>query len=362
MQRHAAIKYLNAKFGGRVFTVDMMFNPYPMCGFPGAVMFDKDAYGSVTGASVFGMVQQVKHLITISTSGTELSTTVVMSHCRFVDEPTDLDKFGQAIYMEATDPKSAEIDPKTYKYEEEKVESKYYIPKMGRTRYVIDPTNTKLDVKQQVSAESYKYVKDVLTLSADQLAGGTHSRLHLDKAYEPNRIAKFYKDVFGMQNNIMVGSSQIGDKTILFMYDSMHEAADMLFKSRPDIFRDYEASMLYVRRPVCSASTFFQGILGLSVQRNTGIGDDDHLIYGCDPDEIDPDSIETEYFGITTLAFRDGSADGVMKWNGGTIQRAGDMSSIKEHTPLTAFIHERKMAVIDYKNKVLERVESVHYK
>jgi len=361
MQRHAAIKYLNAKFGGRVFTIDMMFNPYPMCGFPGSVMFDKDAYGAVTGSSVFGMVQQVKHLITISTSRTELSTTVVMSHCRFVDEPTDLDKYGQAIYMEATDPKAAEIDPKTYKYEEEKIESKFYIPRMGRTRFVIDPTNTKLDVKQQVSSETYKYVKDVLTLGADQLAGGTHNRLYLDKAYEPNRIAKFYKDVFGMPNNMMVGSAQKGDKSFLFMYDSMHEAAEMLFKNRPDLFRDYEASMTYVRRPVCSASTFYQGILGLSVKRNMGARGDEHIVYGCDPDEIDPDSIETEYFGITTLDFRSGVADGVTKFHGGTIQRAGDMSSIREHRPLTAFIHERKMAVIAYRDKVLERVESVHY-
>jgi hypothetical protein len=82
----------------------------------------------------------------------------------------------------------------------------------------------------------------------------------------------------------------------------------------------------------------------------------------CNVNDPREDVIAEEYFGITTEDFYNSDdVKAVKKSQGGTITKPGDMSSIREHKPLTAFIHERKEAVKAYLSKVMDRVGAVHY-
>ena len=345
LRRHALIKYLNEKYAGRVVTIDMMFNPYPMCGFPGMFVDDEEAGGRQSAKTIIGMVQQVKHLIFITPNGAEASTTVLMNNARFVDEPTDMDVDGNALYMGKTDRYKAAINIDTILYSDKN----YHIPEpVSETARLF--TSKAYDMAE-LSNPGSVYAKDFLSLTEASSKGGRSNIYYLDKEYDPQHIALFYKKVFQhTENSFMIGSEsgtpEAGNSTLYFMYDTIHEAVTDLRANRKDLMYDYEAAMKYVSRNVCSADAFYQGILGLS-KRLPITGK-----YVCNEEEFDDTDIKDEYFGITTDNFNNAGNNpkGILYTmiDSGLMEGDGDLSSILETTPITAFIKERKESVKSY--------------
>jgi hypothetical protein len=356
LRRHALIKYLNEKYAGRVVTIDMMFNPYPMCGFPGMFVDDEEAGGSQSAKTIIGMVQQIKHLIFISPQGAEASTTVLMNNARFIDEPTDMDVDGNALYMGKTNTADAEIDINTLLYKHKD----YHIPEpVPETQRVL---NSKAYDLAQVSNPGSVYAKDFLSITAKSSKGGRSNIYYLDKEYDPQHIPLFYEKVFKhTEHSFMIGSENFSSSsgpggTRYFVYDTMHEAVTNLRADRKDLMYDYDMAMRFVSRSVCSADAFYQGILGLSIL------DEDEYIN--DIENFNNDRIKDEYFGVTTKIYNQAAINGsgpavnlvaqsVTNFgkSEGLMTTSGEFSSILESIPLTAFIKERKIAV---KNYILE--------
>jgi len=354
LKRHAILKFFNEKYSGRVVNVDMVFNPYPMCGFPGMFIDDEEAAGGNSSKTVLGMVQQIKHLIVIAPNGAEASTTVVMNNAHFVDEPVDIDKNGNALFMKPTDKSAAQIDINTLKYKGKKddkgqYDGMYYVPEPSPETYR-QLNNTVYDLAQSYSSPTYIYAKDLLSITENDSKTGESNVMYLDKEYDPQHVAAFYRDVFQhSENSFMVGRSQQGNDTFYFMYDTIHEASAMLRKERPELMYDYEAAMKFTARNVCSADAFYQGILGLSIgSRNTNKHSNELFVYVSNRDYFDDTAIYDEYFGVSTVLYNSGKIDNLKAEHGGTMRGPGEFSSILETMPITAFIQERQNAVKNY--------------
>jgi hypothetical protein len=362
IKRHAVIKFLNSKYSGRVVSVDMHFNPYVMSGFPGLVIGDDAEYGQAS-KNILGTVQQVKHQIVISAEGAEAATSVVMSNARFDDEPTDVDPMGSPLYMKPTNPYLAEVDPVTCTY---KFDPLYRVPDPVPVT-MDDLNNKKYDLNVNKDYGKGLFVKDILTLSKKEVSGSKSNGVYLDEEYEPNRIARFYKFVFQhRENSFMVGvaaSEYQSGKMIPFMYDTMHEAITNLRIKKSELLHDYEGAMKYVSRDICSADAFFQGILGLSVKSEEDDEESNRKVvyYKNQTENFDHSVIHDEYYGLTTSGFDGNDFDGLKKVNGGLMDGPGQMSSIMETMPATAFIDERKIAVKKYVKEAMKQLQGVSY-
>ena len=368
LRRHALIKYLNEKYSGNIVTIDMMFNPYPMCGFPGIFVDDEEASGNQSAKTIIGMVQQVKHIIAITPGGAEASTTVLMNNVRFIDQPTDMDQDGNALYLGSTDPVASQIDIDSIQYVKD-------LSSNGKSIYrVPDPVsdtvrvlNSKAYDMAQITNDGDIYAKDFLSISETSSKGGRSNIYYLDKEYDPQHIPLFYKKVLlHNQQSFMIGS-YIDDikssaSTKYFIYDTIHEAVVELRANRKELLYDYDAAMQFISRNVCSADAFYQGILGLSVLYKDEEG---NISYVCNPDEFDDAAIYDEYFGITTEQFNQaGSQPNSILYamiDGGLLSGDGDLSSILETTPITAFIKERKVAVKDYINEANKFAQGIRF-
>lgn len=349
LRRHAVIKFLNEKYSGGMVTVDMMFNPYPMCGFPGMYVDDETAGGGQTAKTIVGMVQQVKHVIAISNSGAEASTTVLMTGVRFVEEPTDTDKDGNALYMGKTDRFAATIDINSLEYRD----ITYRVPEP--TPITVRTLSSKAYDMAQINESKDVFAKDFLSVTRLAANAGRSNIYYLDREYDPQHIPLFYKKVLlHTENSFMIGKNVIdkskgvgGDS--YFVYDTMHEAVVDLRVARQELLYDYDSAMKFVSRNVCSADAFYQGILGLSLMK---IGSDKKVWYDCNTEEFDDSRIMDEYFGVTTKVFNEAGFDKNSAIydmvDSGLLNSDGEFSSILETTPLTAFIKERKAAVKNY--------------
>lgn len=358
-KRHAMIKYLNSKYAGRVVSVDMAFNPFVMCGFPGAIISTLEEMNTNVTKTIIGMVQQVSHTIYITQGGADAATSVIMNNVRFEDEPTDLDADGLPLYIQPSDPDKdhSEIILSTLEFKEP---TKYTVPDP------MSPVEANKDGKEfdlnelEIGGNGYRFVKDFLTTAANM----QDENIYLDKSYEPNRIFKFYDSVFGhTRRHFMIGSRN----GKYFAYNSMHEAFVELRKTRPELLTDYSACMDYVRRNICSADAFYHGILGLSSS-----GDIPVTAYPEDPYSpgittltsgfinrtsgfID-NYIATEYWGISSEEFTNKQPYYMQDLH---MESAGMFSSIREHLPITAFIAERRFAVNDYKAAAIRSATGV---
>lgn len=349
-KRHAMIKYLNMRYAGRVVTIDMAFNPFVMCGFPGAIISAQEEMGTNVTKSLIGTVQQVSHMLQITQTGAEAATTVIMNNVRFEDEPTDLDAEGLPLYCLATDKNKAEVDIKTLEFA-----SDYRIPD-AESIGVIDEENPEFDLQERkIDEKGYIYVKDFLSTSKKDLEKGKEERVYVDSSYEPNRIFKFYETVFGhRQHHFMLGTN--GNK--YFAYDSMHEALVNLRNTRPDLLTDYSACMDYIRRNICSADAFFHGILGLtSIEDSASAGftsaQSEQLYVNRQSDFIDS-LISSKYYGVSS----DNYPAVKTKLH---MDKAGEFSSIRENTPITAFIKERREAVLAYRESAVKIATGVAF-
>jgi len=370
LKHHALLKFLNRKYAGRVVTVDMAFNPYIMCGFPGVVIADDMGYGEESMKTILGMVQQVKHTLYITPQSAEANTSIVMNNARFEDEPTDMNEHGSPMYMKATVPSDAEIDIDTLEYK-----NNYFIPEpKAPVKRILNSDYYDLNDESQLHSE-YVYAKDLLSLTAQDIANGERNQIYIDEGYEPTRIAKFYRDVFGhKKQHFMIGSAVDPNnetERINFMHDTVHEALQYLRDSKPELLQNYEDCLDFIKRNVCSADAFYQGILGLSISDK--VADDEgnqiyeYVNYPALGDELGTEIlfndhiIHNRYYGVTTTDWDSGNLDGLKQKNGGTMYEPGQFSSIREHMPVTAFIQERRDAVEIYVSKVLQRVSGTQY-
>jgi hypothetical protein len=259
-----------------------------------------------------------------------------MNNARFVDEPTDMDPWGNALYMKPTDRTKAVVDEKTLW-----PDIGYSLPQ-GKAGTMEKLDSKHYDLQIVNTSNEYIYAKDILSLTADDAKKGESNTIYIDAEYEPWKIARFYRDVLKHnQDNFMIGISD-GKK---FVYDTIHEAAVELRKNRRELLYDYTEAMKFISRDVCSAEAFFQGILGASVFRDKE--------YVCNQSDYDPTLIEKEYHGVTTALFDGGSIQGLIKSDNtskpsGLMTGPGDFSSILETMPITAFIQERRVAAENY--------------
>jgi hypothetical protein len=330
-----------------------------MCGFPGMFVDDEEAGGSQSAKTIVGMVQQVKHLIFISPQGAEASTTVLMNNARFIDEPTDMDVDGNALYMGKTDRYAARINIDTLLYEgkttvkgktpDKDVKIPYHIPEpVPETSRVL---NSKAYDLAKVSNPGAVYAKDFLSITAKSSMGGRSNIYYLNKEYDPQHIPLFYKKVFQhTEDSFMIGSEtgtpEAGNGTLYFVYDTMHEVVTNLRADRRNLMYDYEAAMRFASRVVCSADAFYQGILGLSILNKK---DDGSIEYVCDEENFEDSRIVDEYFGVTTKKFlSDGFKLSTYSVPPGLMSKDGEFSSILESIPLTSFTKERKESVFAY--------------
>lgn len=367
LRRHALIKYLNEKYAGRIVTVDMMFNPYPMCGFPGMYVDDEEAAGKQSAKTVIGMVQQVKHLIVITSGSAEASTSVLMNNARFIDEPTDMDPDGNALYLGLTQFQQAEIDIKTLMYKNKGYRVPEPIPESARVY-----NSLTYDLAKLIPNTGTMYAKDFLSISAKSSKAGRSNIYYLDREYDPQHIPLFYEKVFQhTEHSFMIGTYMEGYDTHYFIYDTMHEAVVELRENRQELLYNYDTAMKFVSRNVCSAEAFYHGILGLSSLAADG------KTYITKLDNFDDSKIETEYFGLSTKDYNN-TADTDYKFlrsditsyikDGkritvapGQMSGPGELSSILETTPITAFIKERKEAVKNYINEATKTAQGMRF-
>ena len=375
LKHHALLKFINTKYAGRVITVEMSFNPYLICGFPAIVVADDHGDGIKTLKSMIGMVQQVKHFIT---RDGEAVSSVVINNVRFIDEPTDMDENGNPLYCKATDPIQAEIDPITLK-----LKNGAYFVGMNSTNIANNEASAIAEVKSSFvdttggiditvnnnsDLADYKFAKDLLSISKDDVNKGKANGIYLDKIYEPNKISQFYKAVFDQKSNFMVGTGVNSDgKPLSYMFDSIHEAVENIINNKRYLLSDYEQAMSYIKRNVCSEEGFYCGVLGLSFQGESSPGY--FTKSGLDPtDPFDSTKSRQEYFGVSSNEYRNMQNQKIKEKNyeyrdviGNTITKAGMCSSITESSPITALIEERKVAVKTYLNSVLKQVEAVSF-
>ena len=368
LKHHALLKFLNSKYQGRVVSVDMAFNPNVMCGFPGAIIVDDAGYGEKSGKTIIGTVQQVKHTIFITPNQAEANTSVAMNNARFEDEATDMDGLGSPLYMKATDPLAAELNIKTLEYWGK--DSKQYYPPEPKAPVKRILNSEYYDLQDETGLnKDYIYAKDLLSLTAEDVAKGERNQIYIDEVYEPTRIAKFYREVFGhKEDSFMVGNVedprpqvQEGER-LYFMYDTIHEALKALRTSRKELLRDYDACIKYTARNICSADAFYQGILGLSIR----VEEDDEngkkvTKYKNIQDNFVDHRLEENYYGVTSDLYDSGKVDGLKTANDGTMPGPGHFSSIREHMPVTAFIKERREIVGQYKASVMQKVSGTQY-
>lgn len=361
LKRHAALKFLNARYIGRVAVVDMAFNPYPMSGFPGAIIVDDESFGDSSSKTIIGMVQQVKHSIIISSNGCVATTSLILNQARFEDEPTDVDEFGNPLYMKETDKLKAVIDKDTGVYA-----NKYSIPE-PKPLLKKDLNDSKYDLDQSIESTQYIYAKDIITLTESDRESGERNTNYLDEEYTPNRIGKFYKDAFGHKtDHFMIDETPSPDnpkETVKFIYDTMHEGLVKLRQNKKHLLNDYEECLKFVHRNICNADAFFQGIMGCSIIQDV-LDEDGNVIgkeYVNNKSGYVPERIFDSYFGVTNSIYDGETINGLKQENGGLMTKVGQFSSINESMPITAFIQERRDAVEAYLKRVKQRAEGVQF-
>lgn len=341
-KRHAMIKFINSRYLGRVASVDLMFNPYVVCGFPSLIISGKQHDTGRPMKDIIGMLQQVRHSIVITTSGADASTSLTISTPRFTDEPTDMDAAGNPLFMKKTNAELAEIGIEELQY----LDSDYVVPN-PLPKVSVTPTEDRsvYDTVNVASGLDYIYAKDLLTLSVSDLDSAKRTTLYVDKEYEPNHIAKFYKLVLRhKRDSFMIGSVIKGREKKYFMYDSIHEAVENLKATMPP---DYEQCMQYVSRDICSADAFFHGILGAS-----SFVDGKYINKF---ENFDGSRIEKAYHGVSNVQWNTDERIKPLTVNeGGLMDLPGALSSITENMPYTYFIKERRDTVMQYRKSVYD--------
>jgi len=396
MRRHALIKFIHGKYSGTSLQINMVFNPYAICGFPSVVIAGTTTADKVVMEDMIGQIQQIQHTISIEAGFGTASTTAVLVGVRPVKQPTDVDDNGNDVYAMATNKIKAKLN------DDLEYEDSTYNPDIGKGRYRVN-VDDKMDIYDTVDESDsilnqiFPYAKDVLTLTDYDKAKGESNAFIVDAEYTPNRISKFYKNVLKTSNSIMVGRAMDGNTGYNFMYDTIDEAVDR-FKDGPHsdaIYKNLEGSMEFIYRDIISADTFYGGILGASrkhtvITKNNG-SKDVYITHDSDGTEKlnttdavkqhddsfkpyikyrrDHKVIDDEYYGLgenyiysTKSTFQIpatmivGNRTEINASIPNTFDSeetgAGKLSTIHEIAPVTAFTKERRNSVLSYKSSI----------
>lgn len=358
---HAKLQYFNGRYSGRVCSVEMAFNPFIMEGFPGIVIAGSNAYGKKESKNIIGMVQQVKHVIQIHPNGGDAATSLVLTHARFEDEPTDMSNSGAALYMQPTNKEDAEImSPRDFR-----LKYSMYKPPAPKPTYELltSSESNYVDINEPKIPLGYPYVKDLATITKDMSEKAITNRAFLDVIYEPNKIPRFYREVLGVPKSFMVGDWVDKDGNVrYFMYDTIQEAVKDLVEKKSSLLSDYQEAMKYIYREVVEANMFYVGILNMSRKvdgtytNNWGLSSDD-LLSKTPSVAHDSYDIDPEYYGVSEDYVEGIIYEGTKKEAEGRGLEPGDFSSIRERAPVTALIKERREEVLKYRKEAIKHAK-----
>lgn len=358
--RHAFIKYMNARVGGRTISVQCQFNPYLCAGFPGIVLAPVgDDKAGKSMRHVYGMVQVVKH--TVSASG-DATTAIVMSSVRFLNESSDIDDNGSPLFVPPTKPDNSRFNIDLYQYDD-----KTHKPVQGLP---LEPL-VKADKDKNDSVRAYDIGKPDASIAVTAYAkdflmhgGGTDDRAgvsnyhYMDEAYMPHHIGKVYDAILGLPKakHFMVGDDD-NPKNKYFMYDSIEEAARVNLVGSTAMV-DYEQAIRFVQRPVVTEEEYYVRVMGASFP----IPDPNNVdgkVYSNDYKNIGKimDKSKTRgvqvWYGWYDKGFgfnNDFAANQYLYWPG-----KGGLPSIVEREPDAPFTLERRRMVLTYLEEVNRR-------
>lgn len=361
LNRHATMKFLMNRFSARIITVSGQLNPYIICGFPAAIMADDNRNTYKTTRTIIGQVISIRHQI--HTSGTA-STQMTLNCCRFISEPTDIDEFGNPLFIGDTDKINAQIDPKSFFYLNKKPET--YSPLQrgyplnkpkdvsGSSKiYDWEPRSIKSDPIDS-KGRDLKWAKDILTISKEGREQGKDNLNFTDFKYTPTQIGIFYEEVLGQDKlkHFMVGRTVIDGKNALFMFDSINEAIYNLEKYNK--MNDYIAAINFVKREVVSEDDYFIKILGASIR--TRSPETNEIIFTNQyEDWMLKNRLDGGWYGIPNNNQLSEIEIDPEYYN---VIKPGEFGSIYEKSPVTPFLRERRNSAARYIQEVNQRVNS----
>jgi hypothetical protein len=371
MERHAVMKFLMNRYSARIISVQGPFNPFIMCGFPAAVLADENRGAYKTTRSIIGQVVSIRHQI--HTSGSA-NTQVVLNCCRFLSEPTDMDEWGNPLFVGDTDRVQAEIDTTSYFYKDK--DKKNYSPlqngyprnrpeDVSGSSYIFDwqPNPVDFDPKDDKKRQ-LKWAKDILTISKEGRAEGKDNMNFTDFKYTPTQIGVFYDEILGMSRfkHFMLGhEKKPNGESLTFVFDSIHEALDNLTQSASNM-NNYLDAIRFVKRDVVTEDDYFVKILGASF-RAFPIGSDDKKdIMFTNRSAFLERRVQNDnlWYGLPST-----DSDSAVKINPWYYDKErkkyipeGGFSSIYEKAPVTPFLRERRSSAQAYIQEVNQRVNS----
>ena len=358
--RHAIFKFLMNKYSSRIISMNSSFNPYAICGFPGVILADDNRQTYKTSRSIIGQIVTIKH--TINAQG-DASTNIVMNCARFISDPTDMDKNGNALFVGDTNTTDAKVDPSNYIYVKDNgtrsLQNGFPIDQpvdIAKDSKILDWDNKK-NTTAPKDPRTLKWAKDILLITREGSEEGKTNLNFTDERYVPNKVGIFYKQTLGQDqaNHFMLGTAKDDSgKPFRFLYDSMHEAFDVL--TRSNMMNDYNSAIEFVNRPVVTENDYNLHILGSSflISVDNGV-----KIYTNLPSEF-KNRIDNFWYGKPTSLqwsimqydkdYDDPSKKGYIN--------DGDYSSVYEKGPITVFVKERIESALDYIKEVNKRVNS----
>lgn len=365
MGRHAVFKFLMNRFMGRSINVSGDFNPYIVAGFPAIVMADDNRKEYKTLRTLIGFVQTVHHQV--SAQGTA-STTIIMTHVRFINEPTDIDDIGNPLYVGATNPADAKINKSTLQYLDLSYNGQSGYPIVAVEN--ISSTSNIYDWKKKVNSHDpkdpmqrkLKYAKDILLVTAEGMKEGKSNLNFTDERYTPNKIPLFYQQIFGQPfaDHFMVAfwSDPKRKDSSYFIYDSIHEAVENALMKDSRLMDDYNSAIEFVRRPVVTEEEYFLRILGASckLKSNPETKTKPIDIYSNEWEKFKTFGKEDtdRWYGIpdedhSQFTYPEGIR---------TFIKPGELSSVYEKRPVTPFLDEKRKQAEIYIQEVNSKVAS----
>ena len=367
LERHATMKFLMNRFSARIVSISGQFNPFIVCGFPAAVLAEDNRGSYKTTRSIIGQVVSIKH--SINTSGVA-NTQIIMNCCRFLSEPTDIDSWGNPLFVADTDQVAAEIATNTYFYKGKDpatyspLQKGYPMNKpidVSQTSKILDwkpnpvdhaPTD---DKKRQL-----KWAKDILTISQEGRAEGKDNMNFTDFKYTPTQIGIFYDEILGMSRfkHFMIGhGKKPTGEPLTFVYDSIHEALNNLTLSSN--MNDYPTALKFVKRDVITEDDYFVKILGASfkMKREAASKDAGQKFYTNIASFLDR-RVDSLWYGLPSSSYYSKIQIDPEYFADEKYIKPGGYSSIYEKAPVTPFLRERRQAAEAYIQEVNQRVNS----
>lgn len=323
-----AYEMMYKKYMQRQASIRGPFNPYATIGFPMVVVAENDKVATVqVPKSMIGFLVQKVH--TINAQAGEASTIFSLTHFRPVNEPTDMDDYGQPLFSATTDREKSKKDV----FESTIGKALYNVAdnfapkgkkKKGKPADDIDrDTSATLDgtavkgetkgVKYELNPEyfeglekneiinysesrrtyeknfriKYPYANDFLDYAWYDIINKRTKKVvetkilsvpgpWLDGIYLPQYVGSFYRRLFfdkqeeDLEFSIMGWPDRQVNKSV---YDTIHEAVEKNIDKNNEF--EYLDAINDIWRPICTESQFYLGIMDaitadMSIKRTEG--------------------------------------------------------------------------------------------